>query len=208
MTFQQLIVLCDADGTVDMTKEAISRRTGIPFEIICDGIEALECDDLRSRTPDHNGKRILRIDEHRDWGWILVNHNKYKSLQDSDMVRQQTRERVRRHRQSQKNATNEVTNVTDGNAQKRHTDTDTDKHISAFATFWDSYPKKKDKQKAKKAFLKLKPTDDLLSTILRDISSRPDWKEIQFIPLASTYLNGSRWEDEHTGSAVPEETVF
>jgi len=121
ITFQQFIILCDADGTVDMTPSAISRRTGIPIEHIKAGIEILENADPYSRTPDEDGRRIAHIDEHRPWGWYIVNHNKYKKLIDSDTVRAQTRERVKKHRDKKKG----VTDVTDGNAQKRHIDTDT-----------------------------------------------------------------------------------
>ena len=118
ITFQQFIVLCDADGNVDMTPQSITRRTGIPIEHIKAGIEILEKSDKYSRTPDEEGRRIELIDDHRPWGWHIVNHEKYKKLQDSDTVRAQTRERVKKHREKKKR------NVTDGNGEKRHTDTD------------------------------------------------------------------------------------
>lgn len=123
VTFQQMIVLCDADGMVDMTPQAMSRRTGIPIEHLIAGIEVLEKSDKYSRTPDENGKRIELIDSHRPWGWHIINHEKYKNTRDADTIREQTRERVRRHREKKKsNAI--VTPVTQGNAQKRHIDTD------------------------------------------------------------------------------------
>ena len=74
ITFQQFIVLCDADGIVDMTPKAISSRTGIPIDHIKAGIEVLEKADKYSRTPDEEGKRIELIDEHRAWGWHIINH--------------------------------------------------------------------------------------------------------------------------------------
>lgn len=118
VTFQQMIVLCDADGIVDMTPKAIAARTSIPLRIIKKGIALLEAPDPHSRTPDQEGRRIELIDAHRPWGWQLVNHKKYLHMQDSDTVREQTRERVRRHRELKRS-------VTVGNGQKRHTDTDT-----------------------------------------------------------------------------------
>lgn len=128
VTFQQMIVLCDADGMIDMTAHAIASRTSIPLEIIEKGIRILEAPDEYSRTPDQGGRRIERIDEHRPWGWHLVNHAKYTAMQDADHVREQTRERVRRHREkkAQQELGGVVTQVTDGNEQKRHTDIDTD----------------------------------------------------------------------------------
>jgi len=124
VTFQQMIVLCDADGVIDMTPPALARRTGIPLEIIEEGIEFLEKPDPYSRSEAEEGRRIIRIDEHRPWGWVLVNHAHYKALQDSDTKRAQTRERVRKHREQKRT-------VTHGNAQKRHTDTDTDSNAPA-----------------------------------------------------------------------------
>lgn len=119
VTFQQFIVLSDADGIVDYTPPAIASITSIPLEIIQKGIEVLSKPDPYSRTPDCEGRRIELIDAHRPWGWVIVNHAKYQRLQDSDTVRAQTRERVRRHREEKRK-------VTDGNGQKRHTDTNTD----------------------------------------------------------------------------------
>ncbi len=90
ITFQQMIVLCDVDGTIDMTPAAISRRTGIPIEHIEDGIKVLESPDPCSRTKGEEGRRITRIDEHREWGWYIVNHQKYKTLQ-TQIAREQNR---------------------------------------------------------------------------------------------------------------------
>jgi hypothetical protein len=132
VTFQQMIVLCDADGIVDMTPQAIAARTSIPLNLIKKGIGILEAPDPFSRTPGQEGRRIELIDAHRPWGWHIVNHEKYSRLQDSDTIRAQTRERVRKHRELKRT-------VTEGNGQKRHTDTDTDT---------DTNTKNKDKEVA------------------------------------------------------------
>lgn len=129
ITFQQFIVLCDADGVIDMTPQAITRRTGIPIEHIKAGIEILEKTDKYSRTIDDDGCRIKLLDEHRPWGWYIVNHSKYKNLQDADTVRAQNRERKRRQRERDKakNVTSghvQSHPVTSSSIQSRHTDTD------------------------------------------------------------------------------------
>lgn len=130
VTFQQMIVLCDADGVVDMTPASISRRTGIPIEHIKAGIEILQSPDEYSRTEDEEGRRIVLLDEHRPWGWRIVNHRKYRGLQDADEVRRQNRIRQQRYRDNRQNTVTDSNvssrSVTDGNGQKRHTDTDTD----------------------------------------------------------------------------------
>ena len=70
-----------------------------------------------------------------------------------------------------------------------------------FASFWSSYPKKKSKPEAEKAWNKLKPDDALLATILKAIDAQKKtdgWtKDVgKFIPHPATWLNGRRWEDE------------
>lgn len=94
ITFQQMIILCDDCGILDMTPNAIANRTGIPNEIIKEGIERLEDDDPYSRTPDENGKRIIRLDNHRPWGWKIINHKKYKSMGNYEDKKRADRERM------------------------------------------------------------------------------------------------------------------
>jgi hypothetical protein len=131
ITFQQMIILSDADGHVDLTPSALSRRTGIPIEHIKAGIEILEAPDKYSRTEGSDGRRIELIDEHRPWGWVIVNHKMYRDISDAQTVREQTRERVRKHREKKKcNVT-----VTPSNASNaiQIQDTNTKKNSSRFA---------------------------------------------------------------------------
>jgi len=123
ITFQQFIVLCDSDGIINMTPASISRRTGIPDEIIIAGIESLEKPDPGSRTENEDGRRIKLLDDHRLWGWIIVNHQKYRDLRTSDDRREYMREYMRNKRKNDK--------LTEANSkhsltQLANTDTDTD----------------------------------------------------------------------------------
>lgn len=122
VTFQQMIVLADADGTVDMTSQAISAITSIPLEIIEAGLKVLAGPDPYSRTPGSEGRRIEPIDAHRPWGWVIVNHAKYRGLHDTNTLRAQTRERVRRHREQKREQQAGNADVTLGNVGKRHTE--------------------------------------------------------------------------------------
>ena len=77
-----------------------------------------------------------------------------------------------------------------------------------FDRFWKSYPKKVAKQDAIKAWKKIKQAE--IEMILSDIAKRKlnGWSgNTKFIPNASTYLNGRRWEDEldthHDSDLVP-----
>jgi hypothetical protein len=83
-TFQQLIILADKHGTVDMTADAIARRTTFPLEVIQLGLSELEKPDPDSRTPDEEGRRIVRLSDSRPWGWQIVNHAHYRALRSED----------------------------------------------------------------------------------------------------------------------------
>lgn len=109
VTFQQFIALADEQGVVDMTPDAISRRTGIPLEIIQEGITFLEKPDPCSRTPTNEGRRIERLDQHRPWGWVLVNHAKYRQLVSREEKKAADRERIAAKRAAEK--TNKINDV-------------------------------------------------------------------------------------------------
>lgn len=70
-----------------------------------------------------------------------------------------------------------------------------------FEAFWDVYPRKTNKAKAKASWNRLKPDDALFDKIELNINARlqaGDWSldDKTVIPHASTYLNNERWEDE------------
>jgi len=131
ITFQQFIVLCDADGTVDMTPQAISRRTNIPIEHIKAGIEILEAPDPYSRTEGQDGIRIERLDSHRPWGWSIVNHKQYRNLADREEKKRADRERIAKKR-AQANGNADVAKcreVSQSVADVAYTDADADKTL-------------------------------------------------------------------------------
>lgn len=75
----------------------------------------------------------------------------------------------------------------------------TEEYTDEFERFWEQYPVKKAKKKAFEKWRSLNPNSDLQETILHDISLRVrngDWKDAQYVPYATTYLYGRRWEDE------------
>ena len=106
VTFQQMIVLSDSEGVVDMTPPVISARTSIPLHIIEKGIGVLEKEDPYSRTPKDGGKRIKRIDKHRKWGWKIINHKYYRNLASMEDKRQKDKERMRERRAAERKNNN------------------------------------------------------------------------------------------------------
>ena len=102
ITFQQLIILADKDGIIDMTVAALSRRTRIPLDILTSGIESLEAPDPESRSPSKDGRRIERLDGRRSWGWAIVNYKDYLLRGSRDKKNADDRERIAKQRNSKK----------------------------------------------------------------------------------------------------------
>lgn len=75
-----------------------------------------------------------------------------------------------------------------------------------FDRFWVLYPRKVGKSAAEKAWAKIKVTADLFDLMVKALAAwsvSTDWTKDggQYIPHASTWLNGKRWEDELPQSA-------
>ena len=75
--------------------------------------------------------------------------------------------------------------------------------LERFELFWKSYPRKISKDSAKKSWLKINPDDELMEKIVKAVSyQKLSEREEKFIPHASTWLNGKRWEDEITSNVT------
>ena len=144
VTFQQLIVLANRDGIVDMTPEAISRRTSIPLDIITLGIEELMKPDPRSRTPDDEGRRITLLEAHRDWGWHIVNHEKYRQMRNAEERREYLRVKKTESRARRKEADDKSKAVNISQQVSRKVNRSTD----AVCSMQYADTKEKEKQRA------------------------------------------------------------
>jgi len=99
--FEDFLKLCDhRTGILDMTRQALSRRLNVPQEILDDAISKLEAPDLNSRDMEFDGRRIERLDSHRDWGWKILNWMKYEAVR----TRADTYLRVARYREKERDA--------------------------------------------------------------------------------------------------------
>jgi len=168
VAFQQMIVLCDADGVVDMTPQAIAARTSIPLEIIQQGIEVLEKPDPYSRTPGDDGRRIVRLDDHRPWGWRLVNHRVYLELVTAEDKRKADRERIAAKRAACRAPSQPVAECRDESQQVAnvaHTDTDTD-------TEREGKPKRA--KRASRVPRDFNPDLDLARSLLPDVDAETE----------------------------------
>lgn len=73
-----LLALADKHGNIDSTIPYISAVTGIPTQILAECIERFMAPDPLSRTQTDDGRRLVPIDPDRNWGWVVVNHGKYR----------------------------------------------------------------------------------------------------------------------------------
>ncbi len=96
--FEDMLKLCDLNGVVDMTFGAIARRLKMPVKSVRLWIAELEKPDPESRTTDHEGRRLVLLDDHRDWGWLIVNHAYYRQLASEEQRREKTRIRTEKWR--------------------------------------------------------------------------------------------------------------
>lgn len=91
LVFTNLLAHCDALGQVDKHFRAIAEETGLTIDEVKAAIDVLEAPDPESRSPDMDGARIIRVDAHRAWGWLVVNYEKYRSIRNEDDRREQNR---------------------------------------------------------------------------------------------------------------------
>jgi hypothetical protein len=98
--FEDFLKLANAEGVVDMTREAVARRTNASLDVINKAINTLEAPDANSRDPEDDGRRLIRLDDHRDWGWEIVNWHKYEAIKSKldQMARDRDRMAKRRAR--------------------------------------------------------------------------------------------------------------
>lgn len=123
--FVFMLAHADIDGVVDMTPQAISRRSNIPPEMVARGLEVLEAPDPHSRSEECEGRRIVRISDQRPWGWRIVNVKEYRGLQDAEAVREQNRVRQANKRERDRDSHGASRTVTDGHGHRdREVDVD------------------------------------------------------------------------------------
>lgn len=82
--FMDLLAMADLNGVVDKTLGAVARRTNVPREIVERAIAELCKPEPESRTKVEGGRRLVLLDEHRDWGWRIVNYEFYRGIQNEE----------------------------------------------------------------------------------------------------------------------------
>ena len=115
LVFTNMLAHADAEGCVDKHFRAIADEVGLSVDEVKAAVENLESPDPESRSPEMDGRRLLRINDHRAWGWKIVNYGKYREIKNDEDRRKANREAQARWRERQKNKAGVIITVTDSN---------------------------------------------------------------------------------------------
>lgn len=109
LVFTNMLAHADQDGCVDKHFRAIADEVGLTVDEVKAAIEVLESPDPESRSPEKDGRRIERINDHRAWGWQIVNYGKYRAIKSDEDRRKANREAQARHREKQRALNGNIT---------------------------------------------------------------------------------------------------
>lgn len=126
-----MLAMADRDGAVSASVPGLANRAGVPLKDAEDALATFMAPDTYSRTQDHEGRRISKV----DGGWMLLNHEKYRYKSSADDLRSKAAKRQKRYRERHSEQKPGVTAcVTKRNepSQSLHSDTDTDTDTEAF----------------------------------------------------------------------------
>ena len=92
-----LLAMADASGFVESSLGGLAHQARKPKEETTHALAVLESPDADSKNPDHEGRRIKKV----EGGWLLLNYAIYRDKQElsDDPESVASRERVRRHRE-------------------------------------------------------------------------------------------------------------
>lgn len=93
-----MLALADRDGVVDSSVPGLADAAGVSISECEQALVHFQSPDPYSRTTDHEGRRIEKV----DGGWRLLNHAKYQAKLSIEDRRERDRERQARHREAQR----------------------------------------------------------------------------------------------------------
>ena len=207
--FYRLIVNCDDYGRMDARPKLLASLLFPLKEIRASQIE----DALRKLTSAElvtlytvGGKPFLQMNTWNRHQRVRDSKEKYPGPEKSDFAAScgelpQVAASCGELRPESNPTQSESQSQSESEAQSESKSARAGELADGFDLFWAAYPRHTAKETAKKAFDKLNPSAELLTTILDAISRQKtsvQWTKDggQFIPHPATWLNQHRWEDE------------
>lgn len=87
--------------------------------------------------------------------------------------------------------------------EERRGDKIREEYSVEFEMFWKLYPKKASKGNAYNEWKKIKPSQELIETIMASLSKQaPSWKDLTYVKHPERWLKARCWEDEISSSKV------
>jgi hypothetical protein len=93
-----MLAMADQHGEVQAAVPGLAKRAGVTLKEAEEAIATLCAPDQYSRTPDHEGRRIAKI----DGGWEILNHAKYRHAASLEDRKEKAAERAKRFRDKNK----------------------------------------------------------------------------------------------------------
>lgn len=102
LVFTNMLAHADVEGCVDKHFRAIADEVGLSVDEVKAAIACLEGPDDESRSPEMEGRRIVRVNDSRAWGWRVVNYGKYRAIKNDEDRRESNRKAQEKWRDKQK----------------------------------------------------------------------------------------------------------
>lgn len=186
-----LLASCREDGISPVSSIYLASVCHLPASAIDKAIMTLESPDLRSRSTNDDGRRIRRV----DGGYYVINYLKYRDYSYSSNP-----ESVRKREYRDK--LGHVPKSPGHSASVSASSSASSSYEKEFAQFWESYPEKKQKQDALKAFTVLRrsvPLEEIAKAFngymdfLKAKRVKENFEQKPMYP--ATFLRNDRWRD-------------
>lgn len=195
-----MLAMADRKGRVWASIPGLASRARVSLEQAESAIKKFLEPDTYSRTKLYEGKRIEKI----DGGWRLLNHGKYRAIRDDEAIKESKRNYINTRRAKERVENISTVDRSRHNAEAEAFKTNTKLPCASddlFDSFWTSYPKKRNKGDARKAWKALKPIPSLVDKILSALTSAKkskDWikEDGKYIPYPASWLRSEGWDDE------------
>jgi hypothetical protein len=119
--------MADARGEIDKTPQVIAAAIGIPPKLLQKCLDDFMAPDTASRSTALEGRRLELIDPARNWGWRVVNIQKYRDRAASNrqVLDGRNAAKTKRYRDKQKETQTQANTATpsDTGKHQRHRQT-------------------------------------------------------------------------------------
>jgi len=207
-----IYLLCHANsvGMVDIIQGKVADDTGLTEDVVSKAIRELMEPDERSRTEENEGRVLVPLSNGRDWGWQIVNYDRYRAMRNEDDRRLQNRQAQARYRDKHRSASNKPQKAQGEAEAEAEGEEVKPKDLSLQvwkdefeASFWPTvHPDRRQaKAEALAEWMKLKPrsqeTLDLVCDAMEaDVAGwAKERTEPKYIPHARKWLKDRRYID-------------